>query len=310
MPGILTTNDLTMSFGPTVALSSIDIDVEPGVTGLVGANGAGKSTLFKLALGLLTPTDGSITTLGLDPIAEGSALRTQVAYGPERNVLPDTMAADEFVRHLAQVRGLPRSEARSRASDMLWLVGLGEERGRTLGTMSTGQRQRVKLAQALAADPSLVLLDEPTDGLDPVQREEMLRLIRDVRDDFGIDVVVSSHVLAEVEQICDHVVAIDAGRLRVAGRLEDIATSTSGYVVDVVETPDHPRAAWTLATALLDLGFDAAVDGRQVQLTGDDHGVLADAVRDALTSTGVRLRRSGPRRVTLEDALAEPEVTT
>ncbi|MFT6393243.1 MAG: ABC-2 type transport system ATP-binding protein, partial [Ilumatobacter sp.] len=194
MPAIIETTGLVMQFASTRALESLDLRVPSGVTGLVGANGAGKTTLISITLGLLKPTSGSIKVLGLDPSSNGPELRARIGYGPERNVLPDDMRAYDFVRHFAQIKGLPRDEARSRASDSLYLVGLGEERFRALGTMSTGQRQRVKLAQAIAADPSFIVLDEPTDGLDPVQRDEMLSIIVDVNRKFGIDVMLSSHV--------------------------------------------------------------------------------------------------------------------
>ena len=198
---VISAAGLTMQFGSQRALDSLDLEVPKGVTGLVGANGAGKTTLMSIALGLRPATSGTIAVLGLDPTKDAARLRSVVGYGPERNVLPEDMPASDFVKHLAEVRGMPKSEARSRASDALWLVGLGEERFRALGTMSTGQRQRVKLAQAIAADPSLVLLDEPTDGLDPVQRDEMLALIRQISADYGIDVLLSSHLLEEVERI-------------------------------------------------------------------------------------------------------------
>ncbi len=206
-----------MQFPSTRALDVLDVSIPSGVTGLVGANGAGKTTLISLVLGLLSPTSGSINVLGLDPAHDGPELRAQIGYGPERNVFPDDLRAYDFVRHLAEVKGLPRDEARSRASDSLYLVGLGEERFRALGTMSTGQRQRVKLAQAIAADPRLIVLDEPTDGLDPVQRDEMLNIIVQVNRDFGIDVMLSSHVLEEVERVCDHVVALGRGQARRTG---------------------------------------------------------------------------------------------
>ncbi|MEM1333149.1 MAG: ATP-binding cassette domain-containing protein, partial [Actinomycetota bacterium] len=151
MAPIVETSGLTMQFPSTRALDSLDLRVPPGVTGLVGANGAGKTTLISLMLGLLRPSAGLLTVLGLDPSAHGPALRARIGYGPERNVLPDDLRAYDFVRHLAEVKGLPSDEARTRASDSLYLVGLGEERFRALGTMSTGQRQRVKLAQAIAA---------------------------------------------------------------------------------------------------------------------------------------------------------------
>ena len=178
--------------------------------------------------------------LGLDPDSKGPELRALIGYGPERNVFPDDLRAYDFVRHLAEVKGLPRDEARSRASDSLYLVGLGEERFRALGTMSTGQRQRVKLAQAIAADPRLIVLDEPTDGLDPVQRDEMLNIIVQVNRDFGIDVMLSSHVLEEVERVCDHVVALAEGRLVAQGSMAELAGASGGIEVELVEIDDRP----------------------------------------------------------------------
>ena len=188
---LITVNGLTMQFGQHLALDSVDFTVHSGVTGLVGANGAGKTTFMSIALGLRAPTAGSIRVLDLEPVADGAKLRSLVSYGPERNILPDEMPAVDFVKHLAEVRGIPRKEAKTRASDILWLVGLGEERFRPIGTMSTGQRQRVKLAQAIAADPKLVFLDEPTDGLDPLARDEVLTLIRQISEEYGIHVMMA-----------------------------------------------------------------------------------------------------------------------
>ena len=142
MSAIIETRGLVMQFPSTRALDQLDVTIPPGVTGLVGANGAGKTTLISLTLGLLRPTSGSISVLGMSPAADGPQLRAMIGYGPERNLLPDDLRAYDFVRHLAEVKGLPRDEARSRASDSLYLVGLGEERFRALGTMSTGQRSR------------------------------------------------------------------------------------------------------------------------------------------------------------------------
>ena len=292
---------LTQRFGAAVALDNLDVAVGAGVTGLVGANGAGKTTLLYAVLGLRRPTSGSVRVLGLDPVADGPELRSLVGFAPERNVLPDEMRAIDFVRHLAEVRGLPRKEARTRASDALWLVGLGEERLRALGTMSTGQRQRVKLAQAVASDPRLVLLDEPTDGLDPVQRNEMLALIRQVSSEFGADVIVSSHVLDEVEQVCDNVVAIDAGRLVASGALSDLVGDRSGLALELVESVDSPGAAEAVEAALRAAGLGVRRDGLKLVVEGADHGELCDRVRDAVSEASAGLRRLGTRRHTLED---------
>jgi ABC-2 type transport system ATP-binding protein len=292
-----------MQFGSHRALDSLDVAVEHGVTGLVGANGAGKTTFMSILLGLRVPTSGTTDVLGMNPVERGAELRSLVGYGPERNVFPDEMPASDFVKHLAEVRGMPRAEARGRASDALWLVGLGEERFRPLGTMSTGQRQRVKLAQALAADPSLVLLDEPTDGLDPVQRDEMLALIRQISTEYGIDVLLSSHLLEEVERICDHVIALDAGRLVAAGRLDELVGDDDGVVVELVEIADVPdafdRVVESLTAAGAEVRRDASVT--RIEVFGDDADVIADQVRDAVATAGARVGRIVRRRRRLED---------
>ena len=298
---VVRTAGLTMRFGPQMALDDLDLEIDAGVTGLVGANGAGKTTLLSIVLGLRSATAGSVDVLGYDPLRQGPELRSHVGYAPERNVLPPDMRAVDFVRHLAEVRGLPRDEARSRASDSLWLVGLGEERFRALGTMSTGQRQRVKLAQAVAADPRLILLDEPTDGLDPVQRDEMLLLIRRVSDDFGIDVVLSSHLLEEVERVCDHVVALDAGRLVAQGSLRSLVGDSEGIELELVETGTGPGVAPSVAAALEAAGLTVTVDGARLQVIGPSADEVLDRTRDVVAVHGARIRRLSGRRRTLED---------
>lgn len=300
--GVIAATGLTMQFGSKRALDDLDVDVESGVTGLVGANGAGKTTFMSIALGLRLPTAGSVQVLGLDPRTQGRELRSLVGYGPERNRFPEDMPASDFVKHMAEVRGMPRAEARGRASDALWLVGLGEERFRSLGSMSTGQRQRVKLAQAIAADPRLIFLDEPTDGLDPVQRDEMLALIRQISDEFSIDVLLSSHLLEEVERICDQVIALDGGRLVAHGRLADLVGDSEGVMVELVETEDPGTVAAVLAS-LRASGLDVHHEpGTAVlDVTGADADVVADRVRDAIAGAGARVRRIAHRRRRLED---------
>jgi ABC-2 type transport system ATP-binding protein len=302
---IVETSALVMEFPSTRALDALDLVVPPGVTGLVGANGAGKTTLISLVLGLLRPTSGSVRALGMDPGRQGPELRARIGYGPERNVLPDDMRAYDFVRHLAEVKGLPRDEARSRASDSLFLVGLGEERFRALGTMSTGQRQRAKLAQAIAADPRFIVLDEPTDGLDPVQRDEMLSTIVQVNRDFGIDVLLSSHVLEEVERVCDHVVVLDEGRLVAQGRMADLVGASGGIEVELVELPDRPQALATVVERLRAAGAVVEVVGSVLSITGRSDDELFDAAGTAVAAAGARVRRLGRRRRSLDDLFAD-----
>src|SRR5436309_12013274 len=220
---LVATESLTKRYPNGVtALSELTVDVEPGIVGLVGANGAGKSTLIKILLGLLPPTSGGVRVLGLDPAVDGEQVRERVGYMPEHDCLPPDLVAAEFVTHMARVSGLPRTAARERASEALRHVGLYEERYRQIGGYSTGMKQRVKLAQALVPDPDLLLLDEPTNGLDPAGRDAMLALIHRIGTEFNISVLVCSHLLGEVERICDTLVAIDAGRLLRADKVSAV----------------------------------------------------------------------------------------
>ena len=295
-----------MQFPSTLALDQLNLSIPPGVTGLVGANGAGKTTLISLMLGLLKPTSGSITVLGLDPTTNGPELRAQLGYGPERNVFPDDLRAYDYVRHLAEVKGLPRDEARSRASDSLYLVGLGEERFRALGTMSTGQRQRVKLAQAIAADPRLIVLDEPTDGLDPVQRDHMLGIIVQVNRGFGIDVILSSHVLEEVERVCDHVVALAEGTLIAQGSMADLAGASGGIDLELVQVDDRPDAIDLVVRSMSDAGATVQRSGTTLSITGKPDDDLFDLASASVANAGARIRRLGEHRRTLDDIFASP----
>ena len=309
MSAIIETRGLVMQFPSTRALDALDVSIPSGVTGLVGANGAGKTTLISLVLGLLAPTAGSINVLGLDPAHKGPELRAQIGYGPERNVFPDDLRAYDFVRHLAEVKGLPRDEARSRASDSLYLVGLGEERFRALGTMSTGQRQRVKLAQAIAADPRLIVLDEPTDGLDPVQRDEMLNIIVQVNRNFGIDVMLSSHVLEEVERVCDHVVALAEGRLIAQGSMVDLAGASGGIELELVDIPDRPQSVDDVAARLVAAGAGVRRNGNTLSVVGLTDDELFDLAARCVTDAGARIRRLGQHRRSLDDIFADDRTT-
>ena len=304
---LITVNGLTMQFGQHRALDSVDFTVHSGVTGLVGANGAGKTTFMSIALGLRAPTAGSIRVLDLEPVADGAKLRSLVSYGPERNILPDEMPAVDFVKHLAEVRGIPRKEAKTRASDILWLVGLGEERFRPIGTMSTGQRQRVKLAQAIAADPKLVFLDEPTDGLDPLARDEVLTLIRQISEEYGIHVMISSHLLEEVEQICDNIVILNAGKLIASGQLDKLTGESTGLEIELVMVDDLPNAVRDVERALQQVGLTVLREPESMilRIPDGEPGLLPDLVRDAVADVGARLKRLEYRRRSLEDIILD-----
>ena len=244
---LLRTDGLTKRFGSITAVEGLTIDVQPGVTGLVGANGAGKSTLLKILLGLLPATEGTASVLALDVSTDGPAIRERVGYMPEHDCLPPDVSATEFVVHMGRMSGLPTTAARERAADTLRHVGLYEERYRPMGGYSTGMRQRVKLAQALVHDPALVLLDEPTNGLDPAGRDDMLELIRRIGAEFGISVIVTSHLLGELERVCEGIVVIDAGQLLRHSSTASVTAETQLVTIEVDEgAAVAPRAAQRL----------------------------------------------------------------
>jgi ABC-2 type transport system ATP-binding protein len=290
---VISARGVVKRYGRTVALAGLAADIGPGITGLLGSNGAGKTTFISLVLGLRSRDGGELTVLGKDPATAGIDVRSRIGYAPEHHDLLSELAATDFVRHLAEMHLLPRRAAVQRANEALWLVGLGEERFRPVGEMSTGQRQRVKLASAIVHDPELVLLDEPTDGLDPMQRTEMLALIRRIGTEFGVSIVVSSHHLEEVERICDAVVIVEGGEVVRAGTLEDLRRGPDGLVVEVDERGEE------LASILARAGLEVSVDG-DVLLLGASHEAY-DAVRDAVADLGVGLRRLQPRGRSLED---------
>jgi ABC-2 type transport system ATP-binding protein len=276
---LLATTALTKLYpGGVTALADFTVSVDPGVVALVGANGAGKSTFIKILLGLLEPTAGSATVLGLDPTTDGEAIRARVGYMPEHDCLPPEQSAAALVTHLARISGLPRTAARERASEALRHVGLYEERYRQIGGYSTGMKQRVKLAQALVHDPDVLLLDEPTNGLDPPGREAMLGLIHRIGTEFGISIVVCSHLLGEVERICTALIAIDGGRLLRADSMAAMTTDRDVLLVEVDEGTDH------LAAALTGRGLTVTRDGRAllVATTGTSD---AEDVSDVIVST-------------------------
>jgi ABC-2 type transport system ATP-binding protein len=290
---VIAARGVVKRYGRTTALAGLEADIGPGITGLLGSNGAGKTTFISLVLGLRSRDAGELTVLGRDPATAGIEVRARIGYAPEHHDLPSELAATDLVRHLAEMHLLPTRAAVQRANEALWLVGLGEERFRPVAEMSTGQRQRVKLAAAIAHDPELVLLDEPTDGLDPVQRTEMLALIRRIGSEFGVDILVSSHHLEEVERICDAVVIVEGGEVVRAGKLAELRRGPEGIAVEVDERAEE------LASMLAARGLEPTVEDGVLLLAAADEAY--DAVRDAVAELGVGLRRLGPRGRTLED---------
>jgi ABC-2 type transport system ATP-binding protein len=299
---LLHARDLTKTYGSVRALDGVTFEIGEGITGLLGSNGAGKTTSLKVFLGLLAPDGGSAEVLGQDPRVSPE-VRTRIGYGPEHDCLPGGVSAAEFLAYMAELSGLPRTAARLRASDMLRHVGLFEERYRPIGTYSTGMKQRVKLAQALVHDPLLAFLDEPTAGLDPIGRREMLELIRRVGREFGISIVVSTHLMGDVERVCDSVVVLDAGRLLRTGAVSGLTEETETLEIELVE------GASALRDELAARGLEARLDGNRLTLE-DVSGDAYDTIRDALVTSEALLYRLAPTRLALADVFAAEAETT
>ena len=287
-----TTSGLGHAYGKVAALHSLSMEVPRGRIGLVGANGAGKSTLIKILLGILTPTTGTATVLGMDTVRQKIDIRSVVGYMPEGPCLPLDQTAADFLVYAAGTAGLPKRAARQRASDVLTLVGLDEERFRYLGDYSTGMKQRAKLAQAIVHDPQLVFLDEPTSGLDPSGREEMLDLIGRLGS-FGIDVVVSSHVLRDIERTCDWVVMLDRGTLLDSAPLGQAAEGTGVRL----ELNDGLEA---VVAALASSGADVDQTGRSLFVTHETDDVI-DLVVAASAEANASIRRIDTGGARLEE---------
>ncbi len=293
MPALLSARNLTKEYGETVALRDVTLDIEEGTTGLLGANGAGKSTLMTVFLGITKPTSGTFMVLGKDGVDTINAHRL-IGYSPEYECLPPNVSAAEFVTHMARVSGIPRTEARTRATDVLRHVGLDEERYRPMGTYSTGMKQRAKLAQAIVHDPVLVLLDEPTAGLDPTGRQEMLDLISRTSHEFGISMLISSHLMGDIERTCDRIVVLEAGEILGQGEVSRYTAETETLVAEFDEGLEE------VAIVLERNGITAEVEGRTLviyEAAADD----LDVIRDAVVETGALLHRLAPRVHSLSD---------
>jgi ABC-2 type transport system ATP-binding protein len=290
---LLRTRQLTKRYPAVTALDGLEVEVPRGRVGLVGANGAGKTTLFRLMLGLSHPSEGSLEVCGVDVAADPLGVRARVGFMPEHECLPLDQSAADIVATFGELSGLPARAARPRASDVLDLVGLDEARFRPVAGFSTGMRQRAKLAQALVSDPELVLLDEPTAGLDPLGREEMLALVARLGT-FGISVVLATHLLDDVQQVCDHVVMLDAGRLVVSGATEALVTGTGLLSVDVGAGRD------ALVAALATRSLVAAVTNGLVEVAVRSDDDL-DVVRDVVAELGLPLHRMTTRLTSLDD---------
>ncbi|MGB3685421.1 MAG: ABC transporter ATP-binding protein [Ornithinimicrobium sp.] len=300
---VIVTQGLTKSYSTVTAINDLTVEVSGGVTGLVGANGAGKSTLIKILLGLLAPTAGSATVLGHDIAAGAVSIRSVVGYMPEHECLPPDVRAIDFIVHMGRMSGLPSTAARERAADVLRHVGLAEERYRLMGGYSTGMKQRAKLAQALAHDPKLVMLDEPTNGLDPASRDDMIDLVSRIGRDFGIPVLVTSHLLGELERVSDQVIVLDAGHLLSAQSTSELTSQTGVLLVEVLgDTADQHR----MGEALAALGLPCRPRRTliEVDVRALRRGSAQDMIRDTACDLDLGLIRIQPEQGHIQDVFA------
>ncbi len=295
---------VTVVYGKAPALRDVSAELPAGAVGLLGPNGAGKSTMLKALLGFIAPSAGRLSVFGMDVARRPLEVRLKLGYMPENDGHIPGMNAVTFVAYCAQLAGLPAADAMQRAHEVLFYVGLGEARYRNVETYSSGMRQRIKLAQALVHDPDLLFLDEPTNGMDPKGREEMLELVRDLAHNKGVNLILSSHVLPDVEYACDHVVVLDKGAVAASGPIDDLK-GPRGRVYEVRVKGDLPP----FIAALSANGFECREtdeDVMRVFVAGDLAAAGEDQRRvcELASLTHVQVRHLRPSLPTLEDVFA------
>ncbi len=304
MTAAVALDHVTVIYGNNPALRDVSATFPKGAVGLLGPNGAGKSTMLKSLLGFVAPTSGKLEVLGLNVAERPLEVRARLGYMPESDGHIPGMNAVTFVAYCGRLAGLPKADAMQRAHEVLYYVGLGEARYRNVETYSTGMKQRIKLAQALVHDPALLFLDEPTNGLDPKGREEMLDLIRDLAHNKGIDLILSSHLLPDVEYTCDHVIVLNKGAIATSGPIEPL----KGPAHRVYEVRVKGELATFLA-ALTSAGLEAREtdeDVMRVFLTGGgtEPGDDQRRICELAIASHVQVRHLKPSVPTLEEVFA------
>jgi ABC-2 type transport system ATP-binding protein len=304
VPGssVVTLESVTVAYGKNAALRDVTASFPGGAVGLLGPNGAGKSTMIKALLGFLVPTRGRMRVLGLDVAEVPLEIRARVGYMPESDGHIPGMNAVSFVAYCGELAGLPRVDAMQRAHEVLFYVGLGEARYRNVETYSTGMKQRIKLAQALVHDPDLLFLDEPTNGMDPKGRDEMLELVRDLAHNKGVNLILSSHLLPDVEYTCDHVIVLDKGSIAAAGPINALK-QPRGRVYEL--RVKSAAALETFIERLRVAGLDCHATDEDVMRVfvpgaGGAREIFALAAADR-----VQVRHLRPSVPTLEDVFAK-----
>ena len=299
----ITSRNVTVSYGQIKALDNFSVNVPSGIVGLLGPNGAGKSTFIKAVLGLLVPDNGNLTISGKDSRSEGELVRDMIGYMPEHDCLMDTFTAVELVSYMAQISGLPKKDAMPRSHEMLDFVGIDEERYRPISSYSTGMKQRVKLAQAIVHDPKILFLDEPTNGMDPQGREEMLDLVKKIRAS-DKSILVSTHILDDLEKVSDHAIIINDGRLVTQGNLEELMAGKERLRVVKVR---GQYAAMENFVRTLEAAYEVRSITREsgqttaVFLNPGDGNPIFRMSRESK----VQLRAYQPHRASLEDVFVE-----
>ena len=297
---------VTVIYGKNAALKGVTASFASGAVGLLGPNGAGKSTMLKALLGFVKPVEGRMTVLGLDVAERPMEIRGRIGYMPESDAHIPGMNAVFFVAYCGQLAGLPPVDAMQRAHEVLYYVGLGEARYRNVETYSTGMKQRIKLAQALVHDPDLLFLDEPTNGMDPKGRDEMLELIRDLAHNKNVNLILSSHLLPDVEFTCDHVVVMDKGQVAAFGPIEELK-GPAGRVFELRIKGDLPAFIEALRAA----GMECHATDEDVMRVFVPSGLAGvngpdqQAIFSLAARQKVQVRHLRPSVPTLEDVFAK-----
>jgi ABC-2 type transport system ATP-binding protein len=297
--GIVQLNRVSVKYGRNWALRDVSATFQRGAVGLLGPNGAGKSTMIKALLGFVLPDQGEMRVLGMNVRTSPLRIRSRIGYMPESDAHIPGMTAVAFVAYCGELAGLPRADAMQRAHEVLYYVGLGEARYRNVETYSTGMKQRIKLAQALVHDPDLLFLDEPTNGMDPKGRDEMLELVRDIAHNKGLNLILSSHLLPDVEYTCDHVVVLDKGTVATQGPIQALK-GHGGRVFELRVKGDMERFVETLRG----VGLECHATDEDIMRVFVPDGRNAQFLFQLATREGVQVRHLRASVPTLEDVFA------
>jgi ABC-2 type transport system ATP-binding protein len=294
--GIIDLDGVEVRLGARTVLNGLTGELQGNAIGLLGPNGAGKSTLINTLLGFHSPSKGTARVLGLDAHRDRAQIRGAVGYMPENDSFIGNMTGVRFVRYMAELAGLPPSAALERAHEALFYVGLGEVRYRKVNTYSLGMKQLIKLAQALAHGPKLLILDEPTNGLDPIARQRMIQLLKDIRKEGSVRLLISSHLLRDIDEICDEVLILKDGRIAALCNIEAERRSNRSFME--LETVG---ATEQFSVSIRGLGCECACfPGGRIKLVIPDRIEVRDLYVIA-SEQGVQIRRMNQRRDSLED---------